>query len=421
LSMAIWGHVGMPADTSSAPILAALGRLKGALPNLPAAIALGIVANLVSPLNDRFQFWYAGHLVASGGSPYDQSAWAAAAVRYGDAAALVALNCRNAGSPECAWAYPPWTAWLFAPFGLLDPDPGIHLLAWSLIACGAISVVLLTRAAALSGPSTMVVALVAVTSAPFVWDSFVGHFEPVLVIGALLVARALRDGRAVPLVAGAILLSLKPHLIVALVALVVGILIARRSWRALGATSAVAVGLALIGILREPASVAALAGSAAKTSIVLPTTWSFAARAAPTVAPLVALSLVAISVAAAWLAVRAAPPDLRDLTLVAAGLALSLAVTPYAHLYDDVLLLPAIATAIALLDRRGSAPRIAGWVAVGLGFVALTWLTFLAGPHGDEPAAAALIPILALLMLAVVTRGTLGAWPIATTSRTRSA
>jgi hypothetical protein len=44
-----------------------LGRLRSALPYLPAGIALGIVASLVSPLNDRFQFWYAGHLVATGG------------------------------------------------------------------------------------------------------------------------------------------------------------------------------------------------------------------------------------------------------------------------------------------------------------------------------------------------------------------
>jgi hypothetical protein len=398
-----------------------LSRLRAALPYGPAAIALGIVASLLSPLNDRFQFWYAGHLVATGGSPYEQSAWALAAARYGDAATLVAGNCRDPHSPECAWAYPPWTAWFLAPFGTLDPDRGMQVLAWSLIACGAISVVLLTRAAPLSPPSTMVVALVAVVSAPFVWDSFVGHFEPVLLIGALLVARGLRDRRTLPLVVGAVLLSLKPNLIVALVALVAGVLVARRWWRALGASVAVAGALTVIGAWREPGAIAALTGSPAKVAIVLPTTWSFAARSVPGAAPVVALGLIVISIAATWLAVRAAPPGERSLMVVASGLGLSLVVTPYVHLYDFVLLLPAIATAIALLDRRGPVWRMTGWVIVGFGFVAATWVAFLAGPHGDEPAAAALIPVGTLVMLAIVARGTLAPWPVAMTSRTRPA
>jgi hypothetical protein len=358
--------------------------------------------------------------VATGGSPYDQSAWAAAAARYADTAALVARNCPDAQASACLWAYPPWTAWLLAPFGVLDAEPGMLALAAFLLLCAAISVVLLTRAAPLSGPSTMAVALVAVANGPFVWDSFVGHFEPVLLIGALLVARGLRDGRTLPLAGGAVLLSLKPNLIVALVAFVASELVARRWWRALATIGALACALGFTSVWREPGALAALSSSAAKTEIVLPTTWSFAARSMPGAAPVVGLGLIAVSIAATWLAVRTAPHDLRSLTFVAGGLGLSLVVTPYAHLYDFVLLLPAIATAIAILDRRGSTARIAGWLAVGLGFVAVTWLAFLAGPHGDEPAVAALIPVATLVMLAIVSRGTLAPW-VATTSPTRSA
>ncbi|MDP9246355.1 MAG: hypothetical protein M3O64_06840 [Chloroflexota bacterium] len=374
---------------------------------VPAAIALGIVATLVSPLNDRFQFWFAGHLVATGGSPYDQVAWGAAAGRYGDAAALVARNCADPFSASCTWAYPPWTAWLYAPFGLLEPDRGLPAIAAATLLCGAVSVVLLTRAVPLSAPSTMVVALVAVGGAPFVWDSFVGHFEPALLIGALLLARGLGNGRTLPFVAGAVLLSLKPNLIVALVPLVGGVLLVGRRWRALVATAVVMTALALIGLWREPAAIAALSGSMAKTAIVLPTTWSFAARTISGAAPVVALSLVGISITSAWVAVRSAQPEERALVLVASGLALSLVVTPYAHLYDYVLLLPAIATTIALLDRLGRAARMIGWVVIGFGYVAITWLAFLGGPHGDEPAASALIPVSSLVMLAVVSAGTL--------------
>ena len=380
-----------------------------------------MVGRLVSPLNDRFQFWYAGHLIATSRSPYDQSAWTGAAAAYGEVAALVARNCPDALASTCLWAYPPWTAWLFAPFGLLDAERGIGAIAWLGFVSGAASAILLTRALPLTASSTMVVALVTVASAPFVWASFLGQFEPLLLIGALLVARALRDGDAVPLAVGAVLLSLKPNLCVALGPLVAGVLVVRRAWPSLVATTAVLGALGAVGIWREPGALTALAGAGAKTAIVLPTTWSFAARAAPSVAPLLALGLVAISIAAAWTAVRAARPAVRDLTLVAAGLGLSLAITPYAHLYDHVLLLPAIAVTIGVLDGHGARARMMGWIAVGFGYVAVTWLAFLAGPHGDEPAAAALIPVATLVALAGATRWRASAEPRARAGQARSA
>jgi hypothetical protein len=88
------------------------------------------------------------------------------------------------------------------------------------------------------------------------------------------------------------------------------------------------------------------------------------------------------------------------MTFIAASLAVSLVLTPYAHLYDYVLLSPAVAVSIALTDQVGRA-RIFGWLGFGGGFVALTWLAFLLGPHGDEPAFSALIPVAALVALAV--------------------
>lgn len=49
---------------------------------------------LLSPvraLADHFQFWAAGHIIATGGSPYDRSAWEAAAT-YGSIPDGVAMN-----------------------------------------------------------------------------------------------------------------------------------------------------------------------------------------------------------------------------------------------------------------------------------------------------------------------------------------
>ncbi|CAN5204876.1 hypothetical protein BH18CHL2_BH18CHL2_06600 [soil metagenome] len=93
------------------------GVRSAALAVLAALIVLVALWPLAQPVEghgDTFQFWYAGHLIATGGSPYDQSAWPEAA-RYGHVAAYVATNCASPDSLQCVWAYPPLTAWLFAP------------------------------------------------------------------------------------------------------------------------------------------------------------------------------------------------------------------------------------------------------------------------------------------------------------------
>jgi hypothetical protein len=371
------------------------------LPYLPMVVALAVTSRLVSPANDKFQFWYAGHLVAIGSSPYDQSAWAAAGRTYGELAALVGRNCADVRAAECLWAYPPWTAWLFAPFGLLDPERGIALQSAFLVAAALVAVVLLALTLTLTGPSTLVVLLVPVIAAPFVWDSFLGHFEALELLGAVLVVRGLRSTSSAPLIVGAVLLALKPHLVVPLIPLTIAVLVARRAWRVLALTSGSLGALIAIGIWREPLAIGALAGAGAKATLVLPTTWSFAERVTPGIAPLTVAAMLAVSAGAGLIALRAAPSSLWDMTFIAASLALSLVLSPYAHLYDYVLLSPAIAVSIALADRIGGRARILAWLAFGGGFVGLTWSAFLLGPHGDEPAFSALIPVAALVALGV--------------------
>ena len=370
------------------------------LPLVPALALLVWVGTLVSPANDRFQFWYAGHLVATGHSPYDQSAWASAGPLYGDAAALVARNCPDPHALACLWAYPPWTAWLFVPFGILPPYLGMPLLASFLLLSAAIAIVVLTRAVAASPASAMVTSLATVVAAPFVWDSLLGHFEPLELIGAVLLAKGLRDSQARGTVSGALLLALKPHLFLALAPLVLGYLVATRAWRVLWITSMSLAALAALGLWREPAALAMIAAGAAKSGLTLPTTWSFAERVAGPMSPLVAFALLAASVACAWIAYRAAPRQRRHLVMVAGACGLSLAVAPYLHLYDHVLLALPIGTAIGLADTAAPRERRLWWLVLSLGFMTVTWLAFLAGPHGDEPSWVALIPLLALAGLA---------------------
>jgi len=94
-------------------------------------------------------------------------------------------------------------------------------------------------------------------------------------------------------------------------------------------------------------------------------------------------------------------------------------VTPYAHLYDYLLLAPAIAVAIAAVEHRGYVSRSLALVAYGGGFFVLTWIAFLVGPHGDESPVNALIPPAALagLVLALHWRARAGGPPIAATPR----
>lgn len=239
--------------------------------------ALVVVGGLSSPANDKFWFWYAGHIVATGGSPYDPSLWSAAAA-YGDVAVLVAGSCVDGTAPNCVWAYPPWTAWLFMPFGFLDPERGIALQSAFLFVAAGASLVLLAQEIRMSRPSAMFFLLASVGSAPFVWDSFLGHFEPLELAGAVLVARGLRTGGAAPTVGGGMLLALKPHLSFLVVPVVIANLIARRRWRLLATTVLCFTILTIVAFWREPRALAALGGAGVKTSQMLPTIWSFAAQ-----------------------------------------------------------------------------------------------------------------------------------------------
>ena len=200
-----------------------------------------------------------------------------------------------------------------------------------------------------------------------------------------------------PFIAGAVLLSIKAHLFLALIPLAVALLVRWRAWRLL-ATSAASLGVLVVaGALIEPGWITALGRAGQKgAGLVLPTVWSFADRVTPQLAPLTIAIVMALGIAATALAYRAAPRDAWPLVFVSGAIGLSLLVAPYAHLYDQIMLLLAVAAIVTILpDVR----RHAAWSAV-LGFVLLTWYAYLLGPHGDEPPFTALIPLAVLIALA---------------------
>ena len=373
----------------------------GLLTVLVVLCALDLAIVWTSPAaGDWYQFWWAGHIIVTGGSPYDPSAWAAAAHGpeiVGGAINIVRGNCPSVETPACLWLYPPWVAFVFAPFAALPADVGIALLRLAIIAIGGVAVAMVVRETALR-PAMPLVLAVALASQPLLLATRTGHFDALLVIGALLLRRGLA-GPTRWLVAGALLLSMKPHLALVLFAVTALLLVRRGRARELarvvlivGAIAAVATAL-----YPPPALSTLLAESAGRTEFGSPTTWLLAREVGGAAWPLLAIVLLAVS--AWWAAVAThATVGLRDGGVVAAALGLSLVVAPYEHVHDHTLLLPAATLAIAAswtIHRRST--RAAALAITVAAAVLYPWVAFFweLGTIGTG-AADALVPMVVL-------------------------
>ncbi len=362
----------------------------------PFAIVVACIAALLSPTaGDFFQFWFAGHLVATGSSPYDQSEWVSASARFGDLASVVRHNCPAGDAPACRWAYPPWTGWLLAPFGALDPLTGITLEGLAFLALLALGVVLAVRAAGIAPDGLQALTLVGVAvSAPFITDAFGGHFDGLMLIGLSLVGAGLASGGALPLAIAAPILALKPHLFIALGPLVLLWAVRERRPRLVWIPGALILILVIVGLASDPRALPALTGAGAKLGLVGSTTWSLASRAGAQ-APLVAVALVAVGALAAAATLRWSRAGRRADVFVATAAALSLVIAPYLQLYDHLLLVPALALAVSW--ARACGRRVAA-LAIIVAFVAAGWGAHLLEQEGRT--FAGLIPVAVLVVLA---------------------
>lgn len=375
------------------------------LPALIVVLALWPIARPVEGVGDTFQFWYAGHQVATGASPYDQGAWHAASALYGPVADNVARNCGDPDALVCVWAYPPVTAWLFAPFGALPIAAGllaVNVFVLVTLIAGVVAAVLFFGPHE-PGPRGLVLAAAA-AGHPFVIDIRAGHFVGVLLLALVAIAYGLRERRVWPIAAGAIALTLKPHVAIAVAFAVPAVLVARHAWRAIAwlvAALGLVVGLAL---LRSPEAIEAILGRAgAKAGIAWSTTWALADA---TGAPVIWLAISgAIAVGAAGLAIRAAVTGRRGLTVVAVAAAISLIVTPYAQPYDFLLALPAFAAAAAAASLLRPPSRPALLALIVLCWIAGTWGPIVFGQLARAVAPSyAAVPLAALVLLAIALR-----------------
>jgi hypothetical protein len=305
-------------------------------------------------------------------------------------------SCAPIQPHECLWLYPPWAALLFAPFGALPAETGIALLRVALLVTGGIAIVMVVRETALR-PAMPLAAAVALASQPLLLATRTGHFDALLVIGALLLRRGL-DGPTRWLVAGTLLLSLKPHLVLVLGVVTVVLLVRRGRARQLATATAIVGAIAAVStVLYPPPGLSTLlAESAGKTEYGSPTTWLLAREIGGAAWPLVAIALVAMSAVAAIVASRATVGP-RDGALVAGALGLSLVVAPYEHVHDHALLLPAATLAIAAgVAIRQPWLRAAALAIVATAAVAYPWVAFFWGLVNTSALLDAIVPLAVL-------------------------
>jgi hypothetical protein len=379
----------------------------------PPAAALAVLSVVLRPapfsLSDHTVFVEAGRLVLAGRSPYEPGVWADIARQVGSP--YIAELARTTG----VWPHPPWTAYAFVPFALLPRDVGPWALYAVLLAAGVAGALLLVERVRWASPRMHALALtIAVTFQPLVIGIRWGQLSPLLVLGFALAGIGIERRRPALIVAGALLLVLKPHVQVVL-AIALAALVLRRMPRTFAATGAVLALCCGVPALVDPAWLgAAVAGYGARIDALAAyaTTYALAIQIAPAAWPLVAASLITVVLTACALALRTVVvADRTGWTLAAAAVA-SLALAPYLWTTDHALLLVVALLALQAAERSAPPVRAAHLMLTVFVITVIPWTVFIISAPMPTQALAATVPIVAALLLAQSARLTRVADPV---------
>lgn len=387
--------------------------MRSALPRIASLIwpySLPVLALLVTwPLHtpwpaqaDHFSFWAAGHMAATGQSPYERSAWEAllalGPVPGGIAVSEVALTL----TLEHVWLYPPQTAFALVPFGGLPVEIGVPAYHFFVLITAVLGVAVTGYAMGLRGPWLAVGLTLALLSMPFVMG--VRNGQPIgLLLGAVSLAFVgLRDRRSIVLAVGVAIASLKPQLFLLSAIGALGYVILRRDRTSFVAGALALAAVTVPALIVHPFPFAALTeASAERVALDLSTTSALARDLGG--GPVLTLVITLVAVAAAAIAMRAPWVAARGAVAFGLALALSLVVLPYLHHYDHLLILPAAFTALVI--ATGTRREVPVVVLLLVLLVPVSWLLHfwwpLLGQLGHErsgPVGA--LPTLALLVLA---------------------
>jgi len=301
-------------------------------------------------LTDHLLFWVAGHLVVTGGSPYDLSAWISAQHQYDSAHLKLFIDL---GVP--VWVYPAWTVFLFAPFGLLPYPAGPWALYLAYLAVGLFSAVLFIRTLPARWQNDAALALpLAAFFQPLVIADRYGQFGSFLFLATVLVSIGLQRRRTAPLLAGAVLLFAKPQLSLILAPVVLVMLVRRKAWRTIATIAVTLAAVAVVTTARYPDSIAAFnSGATARGAAFAQysTTWAFAHYLVGDAWPILGAAFVVAAAAVTVDAIRMLAPDVRTAGIVAGAALLSIVVAPVDFHYDQAPLLLAVILAVTVGRR----------------------------------------------------------------------
>jgi hypothetical protein len=344
---------------------------------------------MATPGGDWIQWWRAGSILASGHSVYDPAAWAG--------------QCKLAAE-VCAWLYPPLVGVLAQLLTILPID-----LAYVVIRLGTLSatfagLIYVSRLWTANFPRVepLLVATVAL-SAPFITTISWSHFDGVLLFTLALLASSLKRNSAIGVGIAVLGLSLKPHLFIGLGVGILFALTLSRSWRLLGWATATAVVGASVSLALAPDYLAQLL-NLGQTKVVVsgPTTTSLANLMFPDLrfaSILLALVIGATATTFGVFAVRAAPSSQRFNALVAVSMAVSLLVSPYAQVYDELLLVPLLALTLTTAASTGQKVRSLFVTMTCVLYLAAGWLVLFDGAVAQV---STLLPAVMLGMLAII-------------------
>jgi hypothetical protein len=348
---------------------------------------------------DFFLLWAGGRGLLEGVHIYDSAVWADLHARY-DSQWL----------ENRIFTYPLPTAFLFLPLALL-PVP-LAATVWELLSQVMLVASVVVLFAGLGGKRASAVVPLVLLSRPAIIISTSGQFSAVWPFSLCLFYFLARRGRYALAGSALTLLLLKPSLPLLILPVALAWLLARRAWKGLLAFSVVSLGGLGLSLVVEPGWlgqwVPFLFVKGDRITPMVPTLWGLAydllAQRLPGNAWLLAFALtVGLSIAAcAWWLARTR--DLRAPALwLACAVCLSIAASPYAWPYDQVLLLFPLGVVLVMAEEMGGARRFLAWAgAIGVMDV-LPYVCLIVAERRGTDTLSALVPLAMLLLVIGVT------------------
>ncbi|HYK97994.1 MAG TPA: glycosyltransferase family 87 protein, partial [Candidatus Acidoferrales bacterium] len=288
---------------------------------------------------------------------------------------------RNLAITQQVWLYPPQTAFLFAPFGALPLEIGIPLLHLFVLVSALVGIAAMGVLAGLRDTRLAFALTLAVISQPFVISVRNGHPVGLLLIGGGLLLVGVADRRDLPTAIGVALLSIKPQIVLPILLFAPAYALIGRDPRRVLVMIVAGLAVTLPAWLVTPFPLGAVAASSAERLAVDLSTLSALSRdlggGDALTGTLMALTIVACALAAVWARVS------RRVTVAAGLFLLSLALVPYAHDYDMLLVLPGAFAALVVATRRTERATSA---LVVFSLVLAPWVLFYWWPIAGETA-----------------------------------